>query len=154
MVTIAEKVNKLIDEGEINHNNLISICDFNEQELEVAKRFWGPKFHITFLVITENMLVKWLGFQKDGLVFTNFLKLLYEKYEAPTHFKIVKYNNGVQILVKGLIWRSMIISSGSKYSLPTLKVHKKMEEVSSVVFNILEQRNLVNEFKRLKNIPL
>lgn len=152
MVNKKEKNSNSIEDNNISYEDLFKLCNFNEQELKIARELWQPNFHQMFVEIDEEKLIKWLNYKKDGFIFTNFIKLLYDKYYENTHFKILNYNGEVKIYVLGSIWRLMIINSNSQYAASTLKVYNKIETLTKEVFDILKERNLIEIFKKYKKI--
>lgn len=154
MKSYSTEINNLIEEGNISYEGLFKACNFTSKELEIANELWQPLFHQTFIEITDEKLIKWLGYKKDGFIFTKFIKELYKKYNENVHFRILNYNNEVKIFVFGLIWRAMIINSKSEYALSTLKVHNKIDKITNEIFNIIEERNLTEEFEKSKNITI
>jgi phage anti-repressor protein len=80
-------------ENTLDHVKLAKIAGFNQEEVEFVKLFWDPAFNDSWIYITKEMVVEWLGYSNAKDTMRHFYKKLIDNYENNVDFKEVDKND-------------------------------------------------------------
>jgi hypothetical protein len=51
-------------ENKLNHVVLAKLADFTDEEVEFVKLFWDPTFNGSWIYLTKEMVVDWMGYKE------------------------------------------------------------------------------------------
>lgn len=72
---------------------LAKLSGFNPEEIEFVKIFWDPTFNNSWLYISKDMVVDWLGYKDGKSTMSDFYKNLKNNYEKDLDFKEADLTN-------------------------------------------------------------
>jgi hypothetical protein len=77
-------------ENTLDHVKLAQLAKFTMEEIEFVKLFWDPAFNNSWIYITKNMVIEWLGYKNSKDTMPDFYKILTKSYEKDIDYKEVK----------------------------------------------------------------
>ena len=74
----------------IDHVKLAQLANFSSEEVEFVKLFWDPAFNNSWIYLSKEMVVDWLGYKDAKSTMSDFYtKNLIKNYEKDIDYKEV-----------------------------------------------------------------
>jgi hypothetical protein len=132
----------------MDYLTLAKLSHFTSKEVEIVKELWHSNFHIDWIIITRQFLIKWLGAPNEPHIIDNFYLFLRKNYREDKDYKIE--NKTIKVL--GRCLKFIIMTSGSSVALDVIKIYLKFEQIAAMMmFNINLTKTYERNKKRLRN---
>ncbi len=100
--------------NELDNIKLAKLAGFNDDEIAFVKLFWDPLFHKSWLYLSKQMVVDWLGYKDGKSVMNNFYtQNLIKNYEEYEDYKEVSKDD--EIVKKFYTDNSLNDDHGNRY---------------------------------------
>jgi hypothetical protein len=162
-----EKIIELaVKEPEINEVILAKLAGFNDEEIQFIETFWDYAFNDSWIYISNDMVVNWLGYKKGKSTMSDFYtKNLLKNYEVDVEFKEINQNDEIIkkfysdlnrnekpgnrakfYIVTGECLKGLLMSASTEKGKMVRKLYIKTEKLVKIMIMVLEERKTI-EFK-------
>lgn len=92
---IVEQSLNIFQDKEIDHLTIAKLAGFNDEELDWVKLFWEPAFNKSWIYVTKEMVVDWMGYKDNQSTLKDFYTKLRKEYEENIDYKEVDQNDEI-----------------------------------------------------------
>lgn len=163
-----EIIKKALEVKEIDHVKLAEIAGFNSEEIEFVKLFWDPAFNNSWIYVTKQMVVEWLGYKENKATMGDFKKNLIKNYEENEDYKEVDKNdeivkkfrlenfltekiaNGTKFyLITGECLKGLLMSSNTMRGKLIKKIYIKTEKLVFIMLEVINKQTIMFQEQKL-----
>jgi hypothetical protein len=90
-----EIINQAVMIKDLDCAKLAQLARFSNEEIEFVKLFWEPTFNKSWIYLTKEMVVDWMGYKDNEKTMRDFYKKLIKDYEENVDYKEVTQNNEI-----------------------------------------------------------
>lgn len=164
-----EIIAKALEVKEIDHVKLAEIAGFNSEEVEFVKLFWDPAFNNSWIYITKQMVVEWLGYKETKDTMSDFKKNLIKNYEENEDYKEVDKNDEIVkkfysdfnpnekignrakfYLVTGECLKGLLMSSNTMRGKLIKKIYIKTEKLVFIMLEVINKQTIMIQDQHIK----
>jgi hypothetical protein len=156
-------------ENKLDHVALARLADFADEEIEFVKLFWDPTFNGSWIYLTKEMVVDWMGYSDDKSTMSNFYtRNLLKNYEENVDFKEVDQNDDLVknfhstisldekpgnrakfYLITGECLKGLLMSAQTMKGKIVRKIYIKTEKLVFIMLEVIKEQQL-----RIKEVEL
>ena len=131
----------------INHDNVVKQLNFTDEEKILVDIFWTPTFNNSWVIVTKEMIVKYLEFD-EKIAFRKLKDILTNKHKknGKVIFNRMKYqdykiskSNKYNIEMSGSCWKHLLCTVDSKYTPLALNIALKFYRITMESIKLMQE---------------
>lgn len=127
---------------------LATLTNFSEEEQYIVNNLWCSEFHIGFVNITLDFLVKWIDAPRNNIMMDKFYLYLHNNFRVNEDFRL---DSNKKIYVQGNCMKYIIMLSESSKAISVIKVFIKFEQIITILHKFIENEDKKKIKKKIKD---
>lgn len=149
-------------ENTLDHVKLAQLAGFNDEEIEFVKLFWDPTFNKSWIYLTKELVIDWMGYKDNKSTMSDFYRSLRKNYETDVDYKEVDQNNDLVAkshpdlnqdakignrakfyIITGECLKGLLMSTNTMKGKLIKKIYIKTEKLVFVMLEVIKHQQLL-----------